>query len=108
MIININMLYEMWHIAIVYVLLRVFGKLLGSYVGARLSNCRRVIRENVGFALLPQAGVALGLAMLLYIKFPQNEIIQIVLNVILASTIIHEVLGPLFTKFALKRAKEIK
>lgn len=106
--IKISMLYDMGHIAVVYVFLRAFGKIVGSYIGAKLSNSKRVIRENVGFALLPQAGVAMGLAMLLYMKFPQSEITQIILNVILASTIIHEILGPFFTKFALKQAKEIK
>lgn len=106
--VNIDMLFQMWHIAAVYVLLRGVGKVFGSYLGARLSKSKKVIRENVGFALLPQAGVALGLAMLLYKEFPQSPMVQIVLNIILASTIIHEILGPLFTKFALKRADEIK
>ena len=106
--ININMIFGMWDIAIVYVILRGLGKYGGAYLGAYLSNSKTKVKENIGFALIPQAGVALGLAMLLYKEFPDNDISQIVLNTILATTIIHEILGPFLTKFALKRAGEIK
>ncbi len=105
---HFDVLITMWQIAIVYVLLRAFGKLFGTYIGARLSDTKTVIKDNVGYALIPQAGVALGLAMILYKEFPENEITHIVLNTILATTIIHETIGPLLTKFALKRAGEIK
>lgn len=106
--IHVNILVNMWHIAIIYAVLRAIGKYWGAYLGAELSNTKQVIKENIGFALIPQAGVALGLAMLLYKEFPHNEITQIVLNTILATTIIHEIVGPFLTKFALKRAGEIK
>ena len=106
--IDINMLFNMWDIAVVYVILRGLGKYWGSYWGAKVSKTKKIIRENIGFALIPQAGVALGLAMLLYKEFPSNQISQIVLNTILATTIIHEIIGPFLTKYALKRAGEIK
>lgn len=106
--IDINMLFGMWDIAIIYVILRAIGKYWGAYLGAYLSDSKTTVKENIGFALIPQAGVALGLAMLLYKEFPQNDISQIVLNTILATTIIHEILGPFLTKFALKRAGDIK
>ncbi|MEA3498651.1 MAG: cation:proton antiporter [Campylobacterota bacterium] len=106
--VDLGMLFSMWDIAIIYVLLRGFGKYFGSYIGANISKARKEIRENIGLALIPQAGVALGLAMLLYKEFPLNQITQIVLNTILATTIIHEIIGPFLTKFALKRAGEIK
>ncbi|MEA3331217.1 MAG: cation:proton antiporter [Campylobacterota bacterium] len=106
--VDVYMLFSMWDIAIVYVLLRAMGKYWGAYTGARLSKSKKIVRDNIGLALIPQAGVALGLAMLLYKEFPDCQITQIVLNTLLASTIIHEIIGPFLTKFALKRAGEIK
>ena len=106
--IHINMLFDMWHVAIIYVVLRALGKYWGAYFGAYLAHSRTSIKENIGFALIPQAGVALGLAMLLYKEFPLNQISEVVLNTILATTIIHEILGPFLTKLALKRAGEIQ
>ncbi len=106
--IDIEMLFKMWDIAVVYVILRAIGKYSGAYSGAKLSDTKIIIRDNIGLALIPQAGVALGLAMLLYKEFPDSQITLIVLNTILASTIIHEIIGPFLTKLALKRAGEIK
>lgn len=106
--VNLGMLFGMWDVAIVYVILRGLGKYWGAYIGSNISKVRKEIKENIGFALIPQAGVALGLAMLLYKEFPLSQITQIVLNTILATTIIHETIGPFLTKFALKRAEEIK
>jgi len=106
--VDLGMLFTMWDIAVVYVIFRSIGKYLGAYTGAKLSDTKNVIKENIGLALIPQAGVALGLAMLLYKEFPDSQIAQIVLNTILASTIIHEIIGPFLTKLALKRAGEIK
>lgn len=106
--VDLGMLFGMWDIAIVYIILRGLGKYFGAYLGANISKSRKEIRENIGFALIPQAGVALGLAMLLYKEFPLNQITQVVLNTILAATIFHEIIGPFLTKFALKRAGDIK
>ena len=106
--VNLDMLFSMWDVAIIYTILRFIGKYWGSYIGAYLSKSRKVIRKNIGLALIPQAGVALGLAMLLYKEFPLSQITQVVLNTILATTIIHETIGPFLTKLALKRAGEIK
>jgi len=106
--IHLNMLFSMWDIAIVYVILRGLGKYWGAFLGAKISNSKKRVTQNIGFALIPQAGVALGLAMLLYKEFPNNEMTQIVLNTILATTIIHEIVGPFLTKYALKRSGDIK
>ncbi len=106
--VNLDMLFSMWSVAVIYVFFRALGKIGGSYLGAKLAHSKSKIRQNVGFALIPQEGVALGLAMLLYKELPPSQITLVVLNTILASTIIHEIVGPLLTKFALKRAGEIK
>ncbi len=105
--INLEQVSHLWHIALIYVFARTFGKLLGTYIGARISNANKNITHYLGYALLPQAGVALGLAMLVLKEFPQHDIAIIVFNIILITTVIHELIGPLFTKYALKKSKEI-
>lgn len=106
--IEIDKVIELWHIAIIYILFRATGKLSGAYIGASLGKGDEKIKKYLGFALLPQAGVALGLAMLIYKEFPVPEIGAAVFNIILAATVIHEILGPFATKYALKKSKEIK
>jgi hypothetical protein len=63
-----------------------------------------VIRKYLGFALLPKAGVTIGLALLASRSFPLMG--GLILNAVLASTIINELIAPPFTKYALFKANE--
>jgi len=95
-------------LTIAYVTARVSGKMAGAYVGAALSSDEVKIRHYTGLALLPQAGVAIGLA-LSFSSGPHVEVLgNIVLNVIIASVTVNELLGPVTLKYALKKAGEIK
>lgn len=89
-----------------YVLFRVFGKVVGSYLGAYLSDSSKNIKKYMGFALLPQAGVAIGLALSLQNHEGLEEIAPIILNIVIATTFIHELIGPIFTAYALKKSGE--
>lgn len=106
--IDITILIGTWHITLLYILLRMAGKISGAYLGAVVSRAPDVIRKYTGFALVPQAGVALGLALILHQKPDFRELGHIVLNIIIASTAIHELIGPFFTRFAIFRAGEAK
>jgi len=90
----------------VYLVMRPVGEWIGAYLGAIISRSPRLIRKYLGFALVPQAGVALGMALLCKSIFPEVGIM--ILNVIIATTVVFEIVGPFFTRFALSRAKEIK
>lgn len=90
----------------VYFIMRPLGEWIGAYSGAIVSGSSRVVRNYLGFALVPQAGVALGMALLCKSIFPEAGII--ILNVIIATTIIFELIGPFFTRFALSKANEIE
>ena len=59
----------------------------------------------MGLALLPQAGVALGVALIAKAEFPQ--IGGIIFSTIVATTVIFELIGPFFTRISLKKAGEI-
>lgn len=103
---NIYLIPKVGIIGIIYVLCRVIGKLLGAAFGARVSGAAPVVRKYLGFTLVPQAGVAIGLAATAMTVVPQYG--QTIRTIILCGTVIYELTGPLITKLALKKAGEIQ
>ena len=85
---------------------RCAGKFLGAWSGATLSGAPPMVRKYLGLALLPKAGVTLGLA-LLVVETPGLESISpLLISGVLASTLINELLAPPISKLALVRAGE--
>ena len=92
-------------IGLVYILFRSLGKYTGAGISGRISHCDPKIVKYLGITLLPQAGVALGMA----IKAEAlGEEGRIVTNIILFSVLIYELIGPFLTKMALAKAGEIR
>ncbi len=103
---NVAMLPTLGVVGVVYVLSRVLGKYFGAFLGCTLSKTSHKIRNYLGFSLIPQAGVAIGIAQLVVRELPEyGASIQ---AVILCATLIYELVGPVVTKFALTRAGEIE
>ena len=98
-------------IALTYIVFRVIGKWSGAYVGASITRCEPQVKKYLGFALVPQAGVAIGLSTTAYKLFSQHPETArtgaLILAIILTSTLIYELFGPMVAKFALKKAHEI-
>ena len=98
-------------VAGVYIVFRVLGKWGGAYIGASATHCEPEIRKYLGLTLVPQAGVAIGLATTASGLFSQNEATKeagrLILAIILTSTLVYELVGPLVSKFALKKAGAI-
>ncbi|MFH1848087.1 MAG: cation:proton antiporter [Candidatus Omnitrophota bacterium] len=92
-------------LGISYLFIRVAGKMAGAYIGAFASASSPEVRRFMGLGLVPQAGVALGCALIAKASFP--EIGDIIFTTILATTIIYEIIGPMCTKFALTAAGDI-
>lgn len=90
-------------IGLVYIALRSFGKIFGAFISAKATNCSKEIQEHLGITLLPQAGVALGMA--LQATALNNG--SVVRNVILFSVLVYELVGPNLTKRSLVKAGEI-
>lgn len=88
-------------IGMVYILARIVGKILGGYIGARISHTSKTTQIWIGPALLPQAGVAVGMALVASNQFPQYK--QLLLSVVISTTIFFEIIGPIFTRLALKQ-----
>ena len=90
-------------VGIVYIFSRSLGKYFGARFSCQLTNCEKPITDNLGITLLPQAGVALGMAMTAT-TLPGGALVR---NVILFSVLIYELVGPALTKRSLMRAGEI-
>ena len=102
---EIGMLIGVSMVGIVYIAARFAGKIGGTWLGAVISGAGDKIRKWLGIALLPQAGVALGFALIVKNEFSGASGDE-VFFVILASTVFFEILGPVFTQVSLKAAGE--
>ena len=91
-------------IGIVYIISRSAGKISGSYVSCAMTHCNEHITKHLGVTLLPQAGVALGMAMTAT-SLSDGSVIR---NVVLMSVLVYELVGPTLTKRSLIAAGEIK
>jgi len=91
---------------IVYTLFRAAGKMVGSWFGAKCSRAPAVVRKYLGICLLPQAGVAIGLAILASRQF-NAELGHIIIMVVMTATFVAEILGPMLVKVGVKKAGEV-
>lgn len=93
-------------IGVIYVLFRVAGKIFGAWFGSKITHVDPVVSKYLGYALIPQAGVAIGLS-LIATQVLNVEMGSQIRAIILAGTLIYELIGPVITKIALKKAGEI-
>lgn len=103
---EINILPSVGLIGILYIITRVVGKVAGASIGAAIMKAEETVKKYIGLTLIPQAGVAIGLTLLAARIVPQYS--QTIRTVVLCATLIYELVGPGITKFALKKAGEIK
>jgi Kef-type K+ transport system membrane component KefB len=99
---EVTALKDIGLIGVTYILCRSAGKLLGARIGSQFSGADQATKNWMGVALLPQAGVSIGMALVASNQFPEYR--QILLSVIISSTVFFEIIGPVLTRLALKRA----
>lgn len=109
---QLGLLPSMGILGIVYVLGRTIGKWAGAFLGATVSGAPLTVKKYLGFALFSQAGVAIGLALDIYQHFGKfgsagEHLGHTVINVIAATTLLVQIIGPLSVKFAISKAGEI-
>lgn len=104
---HINVFLQHIDLIFMYFFARMLGKILGAGFGAKITHSPILITRWLGLALIPQAGVAIGLALTLSHHAEFKDISIIIMNVILATTLMYELLGPLAARFALQKAGEI-
>jgi hypothetical protein len=97
-----------WHvilIGVLFILSRSAGKIAGASLSAKWMKCEPTIQKYLGVTLLPQAGVALGMA--LTATSLGGGAGHLIRNIALFAVLIYELVGPLLTKIALDKAGEI-
>ena len=91
-------------IGVVYIVARSAGKISGSFLSCRATSCSPAIQKYLGITLLPQAGVALGMAATAA-ELSDGHMVR---NVVLFSVLVYELVGPTLTKISLAAAGEIR
>lgn len=100
-------------IAGIYLISRVIGKWLGAYGGSCITHAEPEVKKYLGLTLVPQAGVAIGLATTANALFVESassatrEAGALILATVLSSTLVYELVGPLISKYALAKAGQI-
>jgi len=92
-------------IGVVYIISRSIGKCFGANISAKMTHCDPNIVKYLGITLLPQAGVALGMAIKAIELGPDGAIVR---NITLFAVLIYEIVGPFLTKVALTKAGDIR
>lgn len=102
-------------VGLVFVISRALGKYFGIKLGGFLSKTDKLSSNYLGLCMFPQAGVSIGLVLLLktsplILSLPdsQLQIINLMVNIILLSVFINEIVGPIFSKNAIIKALDIK
>ncbi|MCR5808443.1 MAG: cation:proton antiporter [Clostridiales bacterium] len=91
----------------IYVVVRALGKYTGAFAGAAVTGSERTVRDYLGLTLLPQAGVAIGMAQMVAASEELGVVADQVVTVVLFATLVYELTGPIITKAALQGAGEI-
>ncbi|MEQ8652073.1 MAG: cation:proton antiporter [Kiloniellales bacterium] len=103
---DLDSLQEIGLVGFAYLLLRLIGRVAGGWAGARLVGAPPEHQRWIGLALVPQAGVALGMALVAAEDFP--ELAESLLAITIGTTILFELAGPLLTQAALNKVGEVK
>jgi len=106
---SVSMLLPIVLIFITYIVFRSLGKYFGAFLGAEITGQNNNIKHYLGITLLPQAGVAIGMANTVSKMpiFETGSIGNIIVTVVLCATLVYEIIGPLLTKWSLVKTGEI-
>lgn len=102
---HLSILGKLGIIGVGYIIARAVGKIGGAAIGAKTVGSPDVITKYLGFGLLPQAGVAIGLSMVARQQFPGLGLS--LTTIVLGGVLVYELIGPISAKYAIKKAGEI-
>lgn len=102
---DLSVLKSVGWMGVAYIFARATGKILGSFIGALSVKAEKTVTKYLGFALLPQGGISIGLTSIVAYKLSEYSV-QIA-TIIMFSVLIYEVSGPIFAKIAISKAGEI-
>ena len=100
---------------LIFILLRAMGKYGGVYIGCKVSKVKGVITKNLGLCMLPQAGVAIGLVLMIQasplmhqLNAEQILMIDRMVNIVLLSVFVNELVGPPVSRYAIIKGNEME
>ena len=93
---------------LIFVVLRTIGKIYGATVGGMITGAEKPIRKYTGGGLIPQAGIVIGLVLIIYQREEFSAFSGILLTTIMGATVVHEIIGPIAAKYFLSKAGEIE
>jgi len=100
---EISSVMEAGVIGLVYVICRISGKIIGSRIGSSCCQTDDSTKKWMGVALLPQAGVAIGMALVAGNLLPEYR--QTLLSIVISSTVFFEIIGPILTRMAILKTE---
>lgn len=111
---QLGLLFEIGILGLLYLVFRVVGKVFGAKLSAKAIKSPKTVQKYLGWTLIPQAGVAINMALATQARFQEPDlkasfetIGSTIMTIVLAATVIYEVVGLVFVKMALHKAGEI-
>ncbi len=102
---DLSILATVGIVGVGYVFARAGGKFLGTWFGAKVTKSEKQVTKWMGFAMLPQGGISIGLSVIVRQELPTFA--MAITTIIMFSVLIYETSGPIFAKIAIKNAGEI-
>lgn len=91
----------------IYIVSRMIGKYLGIYTGSVFLKVNKKVKKYAAGGLIPQGGIVIGLALLLSKEDVFKETGSMIMGIVIGAALIHELVGPIISRFTLKKAGEI-
>ncbi|WP_319370093.1 cation:proton antiporter [uncultured Ilyobacter sp.] len=104
---NFSVLISNYPFIIIFIVFRSIGKFTGTVVGGKISNASLSVQKFTAGGLIPQGGIVIGLALAIKRNPALSSVSDIIINVIIGATVVHEILGPIISKISLEKAGEI-
>lgn len=101
---DVSALWEVGLIGLAYAALRILARIIGGWVGATAMGTDPATRKWFGVALLPQAGVAVGMALVAAREFPEAG--EMILTITIGTTVLFELIGPVGTMLAVRQVQQ--
>jgi len=93
---------------VIYIVARAIGKFGGIYTGGLFFNLSPNVKKYTGGGLLPQGGIVIGLALLLTKQDAFKDTASMIMGIVIGAALIHEIIGPIASRYSLKKAGEIE
>lgn len=103
---DVKILYAAGWIGVAYIFARGGGKFIGAWFGAKIMKSPKTVQKYLGYTMLPQGGISIGLTVVVRQQLPE-EYATMIATIIMFGVLVYEITGPIFSKYAISKAGEI-